>query len=202
VTRLVLLPGLGTTGQLLEPQQRDFPHLEVPPWLEPHDGETLPAYGRRMAASLGGSGPDLVLGGVSFGGMVAFEMARHVSTRCVVLIASCATGRALTRVGSLLARVGRGLPGRDLSAPRPLWPVLAWAFGARTTKLAVPPCGIGFELWAPLAARSQPRPRHRHRVHLGEEGERDARPHHHADPPGAPQEAGQDGGYDRAEILA
>ena len=134
MTRLVLLPGLGTTGQLFDRQRRAFPSLEVPPWLEPERGETVPAYGRRMAAALGRPGGDLVLGGVSFGGMVAVEMARHVPARAVVLIASCTTRSALTRVAHGLARVGRPLPARALPPPRPLWPVVAWAFGARTAE--------------------------------------------------------------------
>lgn len=134
MTRLVLLPGLGTTEGLFAPQRRAFPALEVPPWLEPERAETVPAYGRRMAATLGPAGSDLVLGGVSFGGMVALEMARHVPARAVVLIASATTGRALTRVAHGLARVGRPLPARALPPPRPLWPVVAWAFGARTAE--------------------------------------------------------------------
>ena len=134
MTRLVLLPGLGTTGRLFDPQRRAFPALEAPPWLEPGRAETLPDYGRRMAATLGPQAGDLVLGGVSFGGMVAMEMARHLSARAVVLIASCTTRRALTRLAHGLARIGRPLPARALPPPRPLWPVVAWAFGARTAE--------------------------------------------------------------------
>jgi pimeloyl-ACP methyl ester carboxylesterase/N-acetylglutamate synthase-like GNAT family acetyltransferase len=134
VTRLVLLPGLGTTGRLFDPQRQAFPALEIPPWLEPEPAETVPAYGKRMAATLGPAGPDLVLGGVSFGGMVAFEMARHVPARVVVLIASGTSPRTLTRMAGGLARAGRRLPPRALPPPRPLWPAVAWGFGARTAE--------------------------------------------------------------------
>jgi pimeloyl-ACP methyl ester carboxylesterase/N-acetylglutamate synthase-like GNAT family acetyltransferase len=129
--RLVLLPGLGTTGQLFDPRRRALPSLEVPPWLEPEPGETLPAYGRRMAAALHSTGPDVVLGGVSFGGMVAIEMARHAPVRALVLIASCATGLALTRAARILARAGSAVPARALRPPRVIWPAVAWAFGAQ-----------------------------------------------------------------------
>ena len=101
-TRLVLLPGLGTTGELFRPQRRAFPDLEVPPWLDPHRGESLPGYGRRMAAALAPGPSDLVLGGVSFGGMVALEMARHLPTRAVGLIASCVSSQVLTSVARVL----------------------------------------------------------------------------------------------------
>jgi pimeloyl-ACP methyl ester carboxylesterase/N-acetylglutamate synthase-like GNAT family acetyltransferase len=131
-TRLVLLPGLGTIGRLFDPQRKAFPHLEVPTCFDPHRGESLPEYGRRMAASLASGPSDLVLGGVSFGGMVALEMARHLPARAVVLIASATSGQALTRVARALARAGRTLPAPALNPPRPLWPVAAWAFGTRT----------------------------------------------------------------------
>src|SRR5688500_20374409 len=94
--RLVMLPGLGADARLFEPQRREFPGLEVPPWLPPVRGESLADYGRRMAAQVKGDGP-LCLGGVSFGGMVAVEMARHLPAERVVLVSSCTTGDAVRR---------------------------------------------------------------------------------------------------------
>jgi hypothetical protein len=65
--RLVLLPGLGADADLLEPQRRAFPDLEVLPWLDPRPDESLDEFGRRMAeASTARRGS--VIGGVSFGG--------------------------------------------------------------------------------------------------------------------------------------
>lgn len=132
MTRIVLLPGLGADARLFDPQRRAFPGLEVPDWLEPAARETLPAYARRMAASLAGSGDELVLGGVSFGGMVAYEMARHIPVRAVVLIASCRSGASLTPAIRALARAARRTPTTALRAGRPLWPMAAWALGAST----------------------------------------------------------------------
>jgi thioesterase domain-containing protein len=57
------------------PQRAAFPHLEVPAWLDPSPGETLASYGHRFADVIGPRGP-LVIGGASFGGMVALEAAR------------------------------------------------------------------------------------------------------------------------------
>jgi pimeloyl-ACP methyl ester carboxylesterase len=73
--RLLLLPGLGADAQLFEPQRKVFPELEVVPWLEPRSKESLEDFGRRMAESADLDG-EVVLGGVSFGGMVASVMAR------------------------------------------------------------------------------------------------------------------------------
>ncbi len=96
--RLILLPGVGADGRLFEPQREAFPDLIVPDWLPPEPAESLPNYARRMAEAmaplLDGNGP-AVLGGVSFGGMVAYEAARHVQPAAVVQIASCRSRRGV-----------------------------------------------------------------------------------------------------------
>jgi pimeloyl-ACP methyl ester carboxylesterase len=127
--RLVLLPGLGADATLLEPQRRQFPALEVLPWLDFRPGESLDDFGRRMAdASTLDEGA--VIGGVSFGGMVATVMARHVRPRALVLIASCTSGRAVRGYRRFLAPLLAALPW-SRPVPRPLWPLVAWFFGAR-----------------------------------------------------------------------
>ena len=127
--RLVLLPGLGADAELLAPQRRAFPGLEVLPWLEPRPAESLEDFGRRMAESSALDGR-AVIGGVSFGGMVATVMARYLRPRALVLIASCSSGRAVRGYRRMFAPVLASLPWtRPL--PRPLWPIAAWFFGAR-----------------------------------------------------------------------
>ncbi len=88
----------------------------VPPWIPPQKSESLPHYAARMAETVT---PDrdkpLVLGGVSFGGMLAYEMARRVKPDAVVLIASCRTRQGLRPI----YRAGRLL--------LPLVPVQAWS---------------------------------------------------------------------------
>jgi pimeloyl-ACP methyl ester carboxylesterase len=60
----------------------------VPPWLTPTSRhESLPAYAARMAAALPVRGR-FILGGSSFGGMVAWEMARHCRPGVLALIGS------------------------------------------------------------------------------------------------------------------
>jgi len=90
--QLTLLPGVGADCRLFEPQVSAFPDLVVPPWIAPERGETLAHYAARFAESLSPRRP-VILGGVSFGGMVAYEMARHLRPEAVVLIASCRSGR-------------------------------------------------------------------------------------------------------------
>ena len=134
MTRLVLLPGLGADARLFEPQRRAFPDLTVLDWLEPDDHETLAAYGRRMAGALGTADGRLVLAGVSFGGMVAYEMARHVPVQTVALIASARSGASLTATARLLARAARRAPAVLFAAARPFSPAIGWAFGSTTAE--------------------------------------------------------------------
>jgi pimeloyl-ACP methyl ester carboxylesterase len=117
--QLVLLPGLGADERLLQPQREAFPDLIVPPWLPPRKTEGLPEYAARLAETLPRDRP-LIVGGVSLGGMIAYELARGLSqfscnengtvpfwgpVKAVVLIASCCTWsaiRPLYRVGGVL----------------------------------------------------------------------------------------------------
>jgi pimeloyl-ACP methyl ester carboxylesterase len=95
--QLILFPGLGADHRLLTPQLREFPQLVVPAWIPPRSRtETLPEYAARMAENVKPSRDrPLVLGGVSFGGMLAYEMARHLKPEATVLIASCRSPQAL-----------------------------------------------------------------------------------------------------------
>jgi pimeloyl-ACP methyl ester carboxylesterase len=113
--QLILLPGLGSDHRLLEPQRQEFPQMLIPAWIPPWKCESLASYAARMAEAVKPShDAPLVLGGVSFGGMLAYEMARHLKPDAVVLIASCRQRRGLRRY----YRAGRWL--------LPLLPVYVW----------------------------------------------------------------------------
>jgi pimeloyl-ACP methyl ester carboxylesterase len=105
--RLVLFPGLGADERLLHPQRQPSANLEVPPWIEPRRGERLSGYAQRIAATIRSPRPFFV-GGVSLGGMVALEVARHVDPCAVLLISSCRSCRDLppwARAARVLVRV-------------------------------------------------------------------------------------------------
>ena len=94
---LVLLPGLGADERLFEPQRAVFSEVLVPPWIVPKRKETLPDYAARLAETIVPTRP-MILGGSSFGGMVAWEMARYLRPEAVVLIGSCRSPKALHAV--------------------------------------------------------------------------------------------------------
>ena len=84
---LILFSGLGADASIFAPQKARFPHLIVPDWATPQPNDSLSQYCERMAASLSVTGP-CVIGGASFGGIVALEIARYLNPQAVLLIGS------------------------------------------------------------------------------------------------------------------
>lgn len=84
---MILLPGLNGDPRVLGPQARAFSSLRIATRPRPEDGESLAAYARRFAHSLHRTEPCLI-GGVSFGGIVALEASRHLPSQACLLIAS------------------------------------------------------------------------------------------------------------------
>jgi pimeloyl-ACP methyl ester carboxylesterase len=79
---------MGADERLFEPQRQhgiEFETLRLPP---SRPGQSLADYAATVRDALDLAGP-CVVGGVSFGGMLACELARVCTARCVILIASC-----------------------------------------------------------------------------------------------------------------
>ena len=125
--QLVLFPGLGADCRQWEPQKLAFPGLMVPPWIPPLHGDTLPTYAARLAETVPCLKP-LVLGGSSFGGMLACEMARHLHARAVILVGSCRSPKSFNRgVRSLRPLLCR-IPRWGIRISRPLAPLAVQTF--------------------------------------------------------------------------
>ncbi len=84
---VLLLSGMGAGERLFEPQRACFPSLRIPAWIPPLPRESLRAYARRLARVVDPGCP-CVVGGASFGGTVALEMATHLQAVACVLIGS------------------------------------------------------------------------------------------------------------------
>ena len=121
--QLVLLPGVGGDTRQFAPQRAEFPDLVVPPWIAPTRHETLDSYAVRFAQQLALHGP-VVLGGSSFGGMVAYEMARHIHPKAVVLIGSCRSRRAILPSLHVVRPIARWIPSRIFDLGKPISPFI------------------------------------------------------------------------------
>jgi pimeloyl-ACP methyl ester carboxylesterase len=104
---------MATDRRLFEPQLAALPNLRVPNWIEPRPRESLRAYAGRMARAVDPGGP-CVVGGASFGGAVAREMAHHLQTDTCILIGSLRSSDELPwqwRAFRPLAALGPGFLG-------------------------------------------------------------------------------------------
>ena len=127
-----LIPGLGA-------DERVFQFLRLPgevhvlQWLAPEmSTEPLPHYAARLAEAVP-AGQACWLVGVSFGGVLALEVARLRPLARVVLVSSFAGPRELPGLGRVARATGlyRLLPPQLL----PKLPALAsWFFGVKTTR--------------------------------------------------------------------
>ncbi|HEX5244491.1 MAG TPA: alpha/beta hydrolase [Tepidisphaeraceae bacterium] len=101
---MIFLPGLNGDARVFAPQLERFPSLIVARWQPPLKSDSLAAYAARLARSLDPDGPCLV-GGVSFGGIVALEVARNLEARACLLIASSQDAKGLPATIRLLRPV-------------------------------------------------------------------------------------------------
>lgn len=81
------VPGMGASGKIFARVRIEGRPLRMIEWLEPQRRESIQDYARRMAENIDSEGPvDLM--GLSFGGLVAVEIARIRPVRHIFLISS------------------------------------------------------------------------------------------------------------------
>ena len=101
---IILLSGMAADERLFESQLAAFPELRVQPWIQPIPGESLRAYAARLVP-LVNPGRPCIVGGASFGGVVALELAAHLPALACVLIGSIRSPAGLPRRWRLLRPV-------------------------------------------------------------------------------------------------
>ena len=106
---MILLPGLNGDPRVFAPQAAAFPDVRPVRWTLPPRGDRLAVYAARLAGSLGRVGPCVVVG-VSFGGIVATELARHVDATACVVIASARDPAGLPAAVRALRRAATVVP--------------------------------------------------------------------------------------------
>jgi pimeloyl-ACP methyl ester carboxylesterase len=128
---IILFPGLAADARLFAPQLEAFPGLIIPQWIAPLPQETLAAYAKRLAQGLPipQSGP-YILGGMSFGSMVAQEVVAHLPhpPALVALICGVRSRAQFTPFFLTQERLARWVPAR---LQKQLYGVYAKGFAAR-----------------------------------------------------------------------
>ncbi|MEZ5359141.1 MAG: alpha/beta hydrolase [Candidatus Zixiibacteriota bacterium] len=87
---LYCLSGLGADERIFNAFKIDSCRIEYIPWIIPHNKESIVDYAQRLAASVEWTAPFSLLG-VSFGGVVAIELAQIVDPVNTIIISSYKT---------------------------------------------------------------------------------------------------------------
>jgi esterase/lipase len=121
--RLVLFSGMGGDGRLMRPLR--VPGIDVctPDHVEPTRGEELSRYASRVA-DLQSIGASDVVGGASFGGMIAAEIARQRAVAGLILLGSCVRPDRLPWSYKWIERLGGDLKIQNSS--KTLGPSSVW----------------------------------------------------------------------------
>ncbi len=93
--KLFLFPGLGADHRLFSQMDLGRFQITTPQWLTPNPDESLAQYGARWAKNLPIRSQD-ALGGMSFGGQLALEIAKHVEARALFLISANRRGEEIS----------------------------------------------------------------------------------------------------------
>lgn len=128
LSKIYVLSGLGVDHRVFS--DIDFGNVEVihMPWLQPQKKETITGYAARLAALITDELPTLI--GLSFGGVIAQEIARIIPCSKVILLASAKNPSELPAIYRLIGktRLHQLVPGFAFTYSGR---IVAWLFGAR-----------------------------------------------------------------------
>jgi pimeloyl-ACP methyl ester carboxylesterase len=92
--RILLWPGLGADQRMFQPLKELLPLCQPLPLPAPHPAETMPDFALRVARQAEVTADDLI-GGCSFGSIVASAMARRFPVRGLLLLAGATSGASV-----------------------------------------------------------------------------------------------------------
>lgn len=127
---LYIFSGLGADERMF--QRLDFSGYTTTyiKWMEPLNEETIEHYAARLIGQIKSNNPTLM--GLSFGGIMAIEVAKQMATKKVILIASAKTKKEIPfyfRAAGYL-RLHKLLPTRLMKKSNV---ITNWFFGARAS---------------------------------------------------------------------
>ena len=123
---LYIFSGLGADERIF--QLLDFTGFSTNfiKWVRPNKNETIHSYASRLLEQIKSSNPVLI--GLSFGGMMAIEIAKQIETEKVILIASAKTRVEIPLYFRLAGRIGI-----HKLIPVEIYKNSNWLFGAQST---------------------------------------------------------------------
>lgn len=126
---LYIFSGLSADHRVF--QKMDFSNHKVTfiEWIAPKTNEQISDYALRLTSQITSEKPILI--GLSFGGMIAVEVAKHIVVEKVILIASAKEKSEIPLYYRVLGKlkIDTFIPAKLLSTPNA---VLNWAFGVKT----------------------------------------------------------------------
>jgi pimeloyl-ACP methyl ester carboxylesterase len=153
MSKVYFISGLGADWRMFQflklPEYVPYEHVE---WIAPlHQDEPLHEYAQRLQEHI--TAPDPILVGLSFGGLVAIELAKLLQPHKTVIISSLANRHALPGYYQALGKTNlhHWMPFRLMQS---VYPVAPFFFGAHTKaernvlKLAIFDINEQFLRWA------------------------------------------------------
>src|SRR4051812_21491607 len=93
-TRILLLPGMTPDDRIFDRLTRLLPAATIVAWIDPLPGEPITSYVERLADSIDDHN-NVIVCGVSYGGIIASLLAPRVNAKACVLFSSPRNGREL-----------------------------------------------------------------------------------------------------------
>jgi hypothetical protein len=127
--KIYCISGLGADERVFNNLKIRDVSLQYLPWLVPGKEESIESYAARMSSQVDEQNPLLL--GVSFGGMMAIEMAKLRQSQKIILISSVKSHHELPEWMKVCARLNLQslIPGRS---PQWISPIADYYLGART----------------------------------------------------------------------
>lgn len=127
--KLFLFSGLGADKRVFEFLDLSSYSLQHIEWIHPFPHEQMEKYAERLLPQIREENPVLI--GVSFGGMIALEIAKLIPVEKVILISSARSAKAVPSYFKLIKtlRIDKVVPPRFAKKPNP---IIYWLFGIKT----------------------------------------------------------------------
>lgn len=125
------ISGLGADKRAFQYLKLNNCNLHFIEWIKPFKNETITSYTSRLLEQIKSNNPVLI--GMSFGGMIAVEMAKQIDTEKVILISSIKTKYEMPLLYRVLAATGIQYI-FPLKKIKYAYTIAFWFFGVRQEK--------------------------------------------------------------------